>query len=84
MYRQWPQYFTYVLYVSSFVFYLSKRERETRRQMEYQLEERRRLECESEIQYRQLCGSPELTPPFFIIGEKEKEEEERVSYIQFL
>ena len=53
--------------------------------MEYQLEERRRLECKFEIQYRQFCGAPELPPPFFIIGEKEEEEEEeRVSYIQFL
>ena len=33
--------FTYVLYDSSFVFYLSTREKEERRQMEYQLEERR-------------------------------------------
>ena len=57
--------------------------------MEYQLEERRQLECEFEIQYRQFCGAPKLPPPFFIIGEKEKEEEEeeeeeRVSYIQIL
>ena len=65
--------------------------------MEYQLEERRRLECKLEIQYRQFCGAPELPPPFFIIEEeeeekeKEKEEEEEeeeeeeiVSYIQFL
>ena len=58
--------------------------------MEYQLEERRRLECELEIQYCQLCGAPKLPPPFFIIEEKEEkeekeeEEEEIVSYIQFL
>ena len=52
--------------------------------MEYQLEERRRLECELEIQYRQLCGAPELPPSFFIIKGEEKEEEEIVSYIQFL
>ena len=55
--------------------------------MEYQLEERRRLECKLEIQYRQFCGAPELPPPFFISEEKEEEkeeEEEIVSYIQFL
>ena len=53
--------------------------------MEYELEERRQLECELEIQYCQLCGAPELPPPFFIIGEEEEEEEEEiVSYIQFL
>ena len=51
--------------------------------MEYELEERRQLECELEIQYRQLCGAPELPPSFIIITEKE-EEEEIVSYIQFM
>jgi len=40
--------------------------------MEYQLEERRRLECELEIRYCQLCGAPELPPPFFRIEEKEE------------
>mmetsp|Transcript_23814 Transcript_23814/g.24070 ORF Transcript_23814/g.24070 Transcript_23814/m.24070 type:complete len:125 (+) Transcript_23814:170-544(+) len=52
--------------------------------MEYQLEERRRLECKLEIQYRQFYGAPELPSPFFKIEEKEdeKEEEEEINRLK--